>query len=84
MPLSNNITVQIEEIKEYFDDSGGEDFGSKENIQSPAMALSVTRLITEAELWAALPERSVVDRLVSRYFNSNDLAISERPYPNLP
>lgn len=41
------------------------------------MALGNTTLASRADLLAALPERSIVDQLVSRYFNSNDPAMSK-------
>lgn len=43
------------------------------------MALGNITPASRADLLAALPERSVVDRLVSRYFNSNDPAMSRVP-----
>ena len=43
------------------------------------MALGNTTPASKADLLAALPERYVVDRLVSRYFNSNDPAMSKVP-----
>jgi hypothetical protein len=43
------------------------------------MALGNAIPASRTDLLAALPERSVVGRLVSRYFNSNDPAMSKVP-----
>jgi hypothetical protein len=45
------------------------------------MALGCTAIVSKVDLLAALPERTVVDRLISRYFNSNDPAMGECTAP---
>lgn len=69
--------LQIEEVKGYFNEAPDEDFDPSNEWQTAAMALGNTRPASRADLLAALPERSVVDRLVSQYFNSNDPAMSK-------
>jgi hypothetical protein len=71
--------LQIEEVKGYFTEEPDEDFDLNNDGQTAAMALGNTIPANRADLLAALPERSVVDRLVSRYFNSNDPAMSRVP-----
>ena len=41
------------------------------------MALGNMTVDDRAGIFAALPNRTVVDRLISRYFNSNDPAMSK-------
>jgi hypothetical protein len=73
------LLLQIEEVKGYFNEAPDEDFDPGTEGQTAAMALGNATPAGRADLLAALPERSVVDRLVSRYFNSNDPAMSRIP-----
>lgn len=73
------LLLQIEEVKGYFNEAPDEDFDPSNGVQTAAMALGNTTPASRADILAALPERSVVDRLVSRYFNSNDPAMSRVP-----
>ena len=45
--------------------------------QGPALLFSGTPAITRSEVVAALPPRTCVDRLISRFFNSGEPNISE-------
>lgn len=66
-------TVQIEDIKAYFDDPGDseDEFGPGDELEGPEMLLySRGAPSNRQELLAQLPERHVVDRLVTRYFSS--------------
>ncbi|CZR69074.1 uncharacterized protein PAC_18975 [Phialocephala subalpina] len=67
------ILENIEEVKSYFN----EEIEEQEDEYSPAAALSfdVESPATRLDLVNALPSRLVVDRLVSRYFNSNSPAL---------
>ncbi|KAM0457935.1 hypothetical protein ACHAPV_006480 [Trichoderma viride] len=63
----------IEDIKAYFDDPGSseEEFGPGDELEGPEMLLhSRGAPSNRQELLAQLPERHVVDRLVTRYFSS--------------
>ncbi|KAL7925420.1 fungal-specific transcription factor domain-containing protein [Trichoderma austrokoningii] len=63
----------IEDIKAYFDDPGDseDEFGPGDELEGPEMLLySKGALSNRDELLAQLPERRVVDRLVTRYFSS--------------
>ena len=71
------LLLQIEEVKGYFNEAPDDDFDPGNEAQTAAMALGSTRPASRVDLLAALPRRSVVDRLVSRYFNSNDPAMSK-------
>ncbi len=60
---------------------------SKVKATNPATALGgpaflfTSNTATEAELRAALPSRSAIEKLVSRYFNSLDPAVNILHYP---
>lgn len=80
--LNETLTiVQIEDIKAYFDDPGSseEEFGPGDELEGPEMLLhSRGAPSNRQELLAQLPERHVVDRLVTRYFSSK--SPSQRQY----
>lgn len=62
----------------YFEDTEDADF-IVDNSTRPDMSLLFRpgSLVTKLDLIEALPEKGVVDRLVSRYFNSNSPALRE-------
>lgn len=65
--------MQIEDIKAYFDDpdDSEDESGPSDELERPEMLLySKESLSNRQELLAQLPERHVVDRLVTRYFSS--------------
>lgn len=74
MSFKNADIKKIEEMQSYFDEAEDQSDHIKSysdlsfNARSPA---------TKYELLAALPERFMVDRLVSLYFNSNSPALRE-------
>jgi hypothetical protein len=80
------ILKDIEEVKDYFDETAAEDtYGMEESYplqnmtnqqQASAMFLGISKPANKAELLVSLPGRAVVDRLVSRYFNSNHPAMN--------
>lgn len=49
---------------------------AEHDLHTTAMALGNTTVDDRAGIFAALPNRTVIDRLVGRYFNSNDPAMS--------
>ena len=42
--------------------------------QEPDLLFSANQAITQAEILASIPSKEVVDRLISRYFSSMDMA----------
>lgn len=62
----------------YFEETEDADFIADDGTR-PDMSLLFRpgSNVTKLDLIAALPPKSVVDRLVSRYFNSNSPAIRE-------
>ncbi len=77
MSFNVRLQSQIEEVKIYFNDAEDEDDDedvrpfTKLAFDSSHVAMPASKL----DLLAALPERHVVDRLLSRYFNSNSPAL---------
>ncbi|TAQ91316.1 hypothetical protein B7494_g299 [Chlorociboria aeruginascens] len=67
------ILEDIEEVKSYFTEELGE---AEDYSPSIALTFDVGSPATRLELLAALPSRLVLDRLVSRYFNSNSPAMN--------
>ncbi|RDL36356.1 uncharacterized protein BP5553_05708 [Venustampulla echinocandica] len=76
------ILENIEEVKDYFEGMDTEDTDETENI-TPYASLTFNSQPTSSknDLLAALPEKFVVDRLISQYFNSNSpsLPILHKP-----
>ncbi|KFY42608.1 hypothetical protein V495_04426 [Pseudogymnoascus sp. VKM F-4514 (FW-929)] len=70
------ILDDVEEIHSYFEETEDADFIADDGTR-PDMSLLFRpgSNVTKLDLIAALPQKSVVDRLVSRYFNSNSPAI---------
>ncbi|RDW81913.1 hypothetical protein BP6252_03025 [Coleophoma cylindrospora] len=67
------ILDDIEEVKSYFDTSDHEDHEDYEDQGPENMVIfggSLPR--SKQELFNALPQRPIVDKLISRYFNSNN------------
>jgi hypothetical protein len=73
----HDLWVQIEEIKGCLDDEPDDDLTVDPFVSTTAMALGNMTIDDRAGIFAALPGRFVVDRLISRYFNSNDPAMSK-------
>lgn len=70
---------KIEEMQSYFNEAEAEDQSSHIKSYS-SLSFNARSPVTKYELLAALPERSIVDRLVSLYFNSNSPALRECRY----
>ncbi|KFY10598.1 hypothetical protein V492_04934 [Pseudogymnoascus sp. VKM F-4246] len=70
------ILDDVEEMHSYFEETEEPDFIVDDSTR-PDMSLLFRpgSLVTKLDLIAALPEKGVVDRLVSRYFNSNSPAL---------
>ncbi|KFZ03051.1 hypothetical protein V502_11280 [Pseudogymnoascus sp. VKM F-4520 (FW-2644)] len=70
------ILDDVEEIHSYFEETEEADFIVDDSTR-PDMSLLFRpgSRVTKPELIAALPQKGVVDRLVSRYFNSNSPAL---------
>lgn len=67
--LKNN---KIEEVKDYFANSEVEDEAEQDDVANYTMlTLSPQTPASKEELLERLPEKSIVDRLVSRYFNNH-------------
>ncbi|KAH7374187.1 fungal-specific transcription factor domain-containing protein [Cadophora sp. MPI-SDFR-AT-0126] len=74
------ILEDIEEVKSYFEET--EEALDEDDVRPfSSIAFNATTPATKSDLMAALPSRIVVDRFVSRYFNSNStsLQIMHRP-----
>ncbi|KAE8446078.1 hypothetical protein EG329_012586 [Mollisiaceae sp. DMI_Dod_QoI] len=67
------ILEDIEEVKGYFQEEVEEE--EEEYWPTAALCFDVESPATRFDLLAELPSRPVVDRLVSRYFNSNSPAL---------
>lgn len=69
------ILEDIEDLKNYFEDSNGEDDENHDPFENmgPTELLMASRSSpkNKKELLALLPEKAVIDRLSNRYFNSN-------------
>jgi hypothetical protein len=66
--------MKIEEIHNYFEEAEDE----SDDIQPyTILSFHAKSPATKNQLLAVLPERPVVDRLVSTYFNSNSPALRE-------
>jgi hypothetical protein len=73
--------MQIEDIKAYFDDPGDSDDDAMpgDELEGPEMLLySRGAPCSREELLAHLPERHVMDRIITRYFSSK--SPSQRQY----
>ncbi|RDW62565.1 hypothetical protein BP5796_10867 [Coleophoma crateriformis] len=67
------ILDDIEEVKSYFDTSDHEDHEDYEDQGPENMVIFGGSLPhSKQELFDALPQRPIVDKLISRYFNSNN------------
>jgi hypothetical protein len=63
-------------MKAYLDEEAED--GEEENLKSyTSLVFNARSPATKLELIAALPQRTAVDLLVSRYFNSNSPALRE-------
>jgi len=70
------LIEQIEEVKSYFEDA--EEVLDEEDIRPfSSLAFNAATPATKSDLMDALPPRIVVDRFVSRYFNSNSPSLRE-------
>jgi hypothetical protein len=72
-------SFQIEEVKGYFSETGEEtSLGDQSVLPDLSLLFNSTgSTATREDLLAALPEPNIVNRLVSRYFNSNSPAMRE-------
>lgn len=62
-------------MQSYFEDTEA-DFIADDNIRpDTSLVFRSGSKVTKLDLVAALPQKGVVDRLVSRYFNSNSPAL---------
>lgn len=73
----HDLFVQIEQIRDYFHEEPDESLATAHGLHATVMALGNMTVDDKAGILAALPNRTVVDRLISRYFNSNDPAMSK-------
>jgi len=65
-------------VKSYFKEIEGEDSPRDESVRPDlSLVFDFESPATKEELLAALPERSIVNRLIYRYFNSNSPALRE-------
>jgi len=63
-------------MQSYFQDTEAENFTADESMKADmSLMFNADSHVTKLDLLAALPQRVVVDRLVSRYFNSNSPAL---------
>ena len=64
------------ELKDILDthNSLDENSGGQMKNQEPDLLFSANQAITQAEILASIPSKDVVDRLISRYFSSMDMA----------
>ncbi|PVH69040.1 hypothetical protein DL98DRAFT_626994 [Cadophora sp. DSE1049] len=70
------ILEDIEEAKSYFEEA--EETMGDEDIKSySSLAFNAATPSTKPDLMAALPPRLVIDRFVSRYFNSNSPSLRD-------
>ncbi|RYP77127.1 hypothetical protein DL771_001417 [Monosporascus sp. 5C6A] len=73
--LDDSAPLQIEDLKNYFEDSDEEEGESPDPYENigPTEVLFGSRgvLKDKEELLRLLPEKSVIDRLLNRYFDSN-------------
>lgn len=63
-------TYQIEEVKSYFNEEQDEDRSIEDDGPDISMIFQLPTPTTAHGLIAALPQRSIVDRLISRYFKA--------------
>lgn len=83
------MDVQIAEVKEYLemvDETSPEDDAEDEattlDIPGPVLLFGNTLSSTKSNLLAALPTRSLADRLVSAYLNSHESPLGRKLIPN--
>lgn len=75
----------IAELKDHLDDERAlqshpaNDDSCCTSMTGPQLLFGCPELATKAEILASLPARSVVDRLVSRYFNSFEMSPGDEP-----
>lgn len=63
-------------MKSYFNEVEAEDSPRDESVRpDTSLIFNSQSPATKEDLLAALPERTIVDRLVYRYFNSNSPAL---------
>jgi hypothetical protein len=65
-------------MKQHFEEMEEEEEGPNESLPSSfAFPFSFTSTSSKIDLLALLPPRAIVDRLVSRFFNSNSPSLCE-------
>lgn len=70
------VLDEVVELKDILDthNSLDENSGGQMKNQEPDLLFSANQAITQAEILASIPSKDVVDRLISRYFSSMDMA----------
>ncbi|KAI9851149.1 MAG: hypothetical protein M1838_004358 [Thelocarpon superellum] len=74
------ILEHITEVKGFFESTtplneGPDESEVRSGPPSPILLLGASEPPSKTDILASMPEKTVVDRLVSRYFNSKDLAV---------
>lgn len=70
--------IKIEEVKDYFaNEHGDEDADDSGEMSYTMLTFNPFSPATKEGLIGMLPERSVVDRLIARYFNSHSPSLRE-------
>ena len=69
--------MQIEQVKSYFNEDEEEEDSPDGRPRPDTAMVFQFHAATKEDVLAALPEKHVVDRLVSRYFNSNSPVLRE-------
>lgn len=76
---ADSLFIQIHGVRDYLDEHGNDSDDPSDGVEndpfnesSPALLLGMGRPVTKEEVLVDMPSRSIVDRLVSRFFKTSE------------